>query len=219
MFAFWNICFFWVPWLISVILLLISTVHVYKLLHGFKYHKVPPPSQIIPYFETHPDPDNVLQDAHLGLIKEYAESVDYNYEQNNKRKITLLRGQKFAFSAFAIFVVFCIPKWGYSFTHNEQEIMPVKIVSAVPVQLFQEKQMSDTTVKTSSSVQQTTNQSSTQIPQTPVTQVIPLQAKPSFPKSSMSMDSAENIKPIFPKSSMALAASAAEAGSNKNSEK
>jgi len=136
---------------------------------------------------------------------------------NNKRKITLLRGQKFASDAFRYFRSFCIPKWGYSFTHNEQEIMPVKIVSAV----------SGSTISGEANVRHNSknfiissannNQSSTQIPQTPVTQVIPT-SKTFFPKSSMSMDSAENIN-YFPKSSMALAASAAEAGSNKNSEK
>jgi hypothetical protein len=203
-FALGNVFLFWIPLFISVAILLIATCYVaYALLKGFYYSRVPSPSQIIPYFEAHPYPDNALQDGHLELLKEYSNSVDHNFKQNEHRKSKLILAQRLAFLSFAILIL-CIPKWVYNFTHNEQDTQPVKIISPVPFQLLQEKSMSTPTENNSSS----TNQSATQTPQAPAALANPSQTQvtPAFPKSTMAMDSALKTKPNFPGSTFALEA-------------
>lgn len=210
-FALENVFLFWIPLFISVAILLIATCYVaYALLKGFYYSRVPSPSQIIPYFEAHPDPDSALQDGHLELLKEYSNSVDHNFKQNEHRKSKLILAQRLAFLSFAILIL-CIPKWAYNFTHNEQDTQPVKIISPVPFQLLQEKSMSTPTENNSSS----TNQSATQTPQAPAATAKPsqTQVKPAFPKSTMAMDSALKAKPNFPGSTLVLEAYDPLAGS------
>jgi hypothetical protein len=221
-FATVNIFLFWIPLFIAVAVLLVSTCYVaYVLLKGFYYSVVPSPSQIITYFEEHPEPDIALQDAHLELFKEYAKSIDNNYKQNEHRKSKLLLAQRLAFLSFAILIL-CVPKWAYNFTHNEQKAQPVKVVSPVPVQLLQEQKMSEPTVKSTSPAQQTTDQAKAQVPLAPVAQANTSQAKPSFPTSRMAMDSAcpvTTAKPSFPKSTLALESFDPKAAGKKNAAK
>lgn len=200
-FALENIFLFWMPLSISVVILLISTCFVaYVLLKGFYYSRVPSPSQIIPYFEAHPDPGNALQDGHLELLKEYSKSVDHNLNQNEHRKSKLILAQRLAFLSFAVLIL-CIPKWAYNFTHNEQDTQPVKIISPVPLQLLQERSMSTPTENNSSSTNQSAPQTSTAPAKPSQTQ-----AKPVFPESTMTLDSTLKGKPDFPRSTFALEA-------------
>lgn len=215
-----NIFLFWIPLLISVAILLISTCYVaYVLLKGFYYSKVPLPSLIIPYFEAHPDPDNALQDGHLELLREYANCVDHNFKQNEHRKSKLILAQRLAFLSFAILIILCIPKWAYNLTHNEQDAQPVKIISSVPVQLLQEQLMSNPKVN-NSSTQQAINQSLTQAQPNSVAPANAQQAqeKPVFPKSTMAMDSALTL-PRFPKSTYSLESYDPLAGNKSKTEK
>lgn len=205
-----DICYFWLPLLFSMVALLISICYVaYVLLWKFEYSRVPLPSTIISYFEEHPDPATVLQDGCLGLIKEYSNSVDHNFRQNEHRKSKLLLAQRFAFGSFAILVL-CIPRWAYDFSHNEIKPQAVRITS--PIQIVKEEKMSNST-DNQKPVQQTTNQSQP----APASSTPTQQAKPAFPKSTMVMDSisSDKAKPAFPKSSMALESFDPKASDNK----
>jgi hypothetical protein len=89
---------------------------------------VPYPSQIVLYFEAHPEPSSALEEGQLELLKEYSDAVDFNFAQNEHRKSKLVWSQRFAFISFA-FLILCVPKWAYNFTNNEQEVLPIKITS------------------------------------------------------------------------------------------
>nr|VFK53206.1 MAG: hypothetical protein BECKTC1821F_GA0114240_100244 [Candidatus Kentron sp. TC] len=64
LFSISNTLFFWAPWIIAAITLCISIGFLaYALLRGFFYARVPLPSEILPYFEQHPEPDKALEEG------------------------------------------------------------------------------------------------------------------------------------------------------------
>jgi len=128
-----NFYFFWVPILLAMVNLLLSICYVaYVLLWKFEYARVPSPSAIVLYIEEHPDPTLALQDGRIGLLKEYSDSVDHNFMQNEHRKSKLLLAQRFAFGSFAILLL-CIPQWVINFSQNERQVQPVEIVSPIQI--------------------------------------------------------------------------------------
>lgn len=206
-----NLFLFWAPLLVSSGLILFSSGWVsYVLLKKFYYSRVPSPSEIVGYFETHPDQDTVLEEARLALLKEYAKSVDHNFEQNEHRKVKLLLAQRFAFCS-AFFLVLCIPRWAYNFTHNEPKAQSVRVVS--PIEILKEKEMKNTSETNTQSQQQTTTPTPTQPAQTQTTS-----AKPSFPQSKMVFDSARSdapTRPSFPRSRLVTESADPKADSGK----
>jgi len=112
--------FFWLPIISAMVTLLLSICYVaYVLLWKFEYSRVPSPSSIISYVDGHPDSSLALQDGLSGLLKEYSDSVDYNFMQNQHRKSKLLLAQRLAFISFALLIL-CIPQWVINFSHNER---------------------------------------------------------------------------------------------------
>ncbi len=131
-----SIAFFWLPIISAMVTLLLSICYLaYVLLWKFEYSRVPSPSSIISYVDGHPDSSLALQDGLSGLLKEYSDSVDYNFMQNQHRKSKLLLAQRLAFISFSILIL-CIPQWVINFSHNERQALPVQIVS--PVQIIKE---------------------------------------------------------------------------------
>lgn len=187
LFLAWNIYLFWLPLSIAVLILLVSTGYVaYVLLWPFKYSRLPSPSKIIEYVNAHPEPDTVLLDARNGLLNEIASSVDHNFTQNQHRKSKLLTAQQLAFYTFSLLILICVPRWVYVFTNAEPEAQSVKIVS--PIQIIQEPKMTQPTQKQPSSPQQPAP-STTQNQQQTTSQPNVQQAKPTFPKSSLVLES------------------------------
>jgi hypothetical protein len=128
-FSVMNVLLFWLPWFVAVIFLLISLGYVsFVLLKGFEYARPPLPSEIIQYFELHPEPDKALGEAHLALLKEYAASVDKNYEQNQNRSNKLLKAQRIAFFSI-VFIMLCLPRWVHNVIQFTPESQPNRIES------------------------------------------------------------------------------------------
>nr|VFK11208.1 MAG: hypothetical protein BECKLPF1236B_GA0070989_10213 [Candidatus Kentron sp. LPFa] len=110
LFSISNAIFFWAPWIIAAITLGISIgLLAHALLRGFLYARVPLPSEILPYFEQHPEPDKALKEGQDSLLKEYAASVKHNFQQNQKRYRFLLLSQRSAFLAL-VFIILALQK-------------------------------------------------------------------------------------------------------------
>lgn len=211
----WNIYLFWVPLLIALVILLVSTGYVaYVLLWPFKYSRLPSPSNIIEYVNNHPEKNAVLLDAQIGLLNEIAGSVNHNFTQNQHRKSKLLIAQRWAFGAFSLIILICIPRWGYVFTNSEPKVQSVKIVS--PIVVIQEPKMTQPT-QTQPSSPQPPAPSTIQNQQQTTSPLNVQQAKPAFPKSVMTFDSVSSgsTKPEFPKSSLALESFDPKSGNKK----
>lgn len=185
-----NVYFFWVPWVAAVALLMASAALVaHTLLRGFLYERVPLPSEILGYFEQHPEPSRALEEAHLGLLKEYTAAVDHNFRKNQKRSNSLLWAQRLAFLSLLFFFV-SLPRWIYNSIHSTPEPQPIKIVS--PIEILKEKEMSNKPNEpTPSTSQPQTTQSQGQPSTPPATQTTTSQqARPVFPKRTMVLDAA-----------------------------
>lgn len=190
LFSLTNIFFFWAPWVAAVALLLASAALVaHTLLRGFSYARVPLPSEIVGYFEQHPEPGYALEDAHLGLLKEYTASVDHNFRQNQKRSNNLLRAQRLAFLSLVLFLV-SSPRWLYNSMQTTPEPYTVKIVS--PIEISKEKEMSSKPNEpTQSKNQPQTTQNQDQSTSPPTNQTTTSQqARPTFPRRTMVLDAA-----------------------------
>ena len=127
LFSPFSVWLFWLPWAVSVTLTLVTvflTCHV--LLSGWKYRRVPLPSELIPYFEAHPEPDKALEEAKFELLKVYSLAVDINFEQNQKRSHALLQSQRVGF--FALILL-----WGYCAENAKPEPQSVKIVAPIEI--------------------------------------------------------------------------------------
>lgn len=188
-----NVLLFWLPWIFAVISLLISLGLVsFVLLKGFKYARPPLPSEIIQYFELHPEPDKALGEAHLALLKEYAASVDQNYEQNQNRSNKLLKAQRIAFFSI-VFLMLCLPRWVHNVIQFTSESQPNRIES-------QGKSMTTSSTQAPSSAQQQQTQSPPSNPTPPASATQPIvaqQVRPTFPTRKIVCDSV--VEPIPPR--------------------
>lgn len=186
LFSIANTLTFWLPWGVAAGVLSCAVAFVaHALLRGFQYARAPLPSEIIKFFEQHPEPDLALNEAHLGLLNEYAKSIDHNFRQNQARSNTLLKAQRLAFLSL-LFLLLSLPRWTYNAANNSPEAQPVKIVS--PIEITKDKTMNKPTTPNTTNSQ--SKQSTEQAPSTPTQPTTAQQARPVFPMRTMVMDSA-----------------------------
>lgn len=166
----------------------------YALLKGFLYARPPLPSEIIPFFQAHPEPDKALEEAQLALLNEYAESVDHNFKQNARRSYVLLQSQRAAFFALLLLIL-SAPRWIYNLIQFIPEPQSVKIVA--PIEIVKEKSMPTSTAPAAAMPQPIQNQGQTPtsaVPAPPVFSPNP-QIRPPFPTRKMVLDSATETPP------------------------
>lgn len=204
--SFSNLIFFWAPWGIAIVILLASTILIASaLLRGFYYARVPLPSEMLPYFEEHPEPEKALEEAQSALLKEYAASVEHNSKQNQERYKLSLRSQRFAFLA-ALFTIGCLPIWLYNAIQYAPEPQPIKIVSRA--EIAKEKSMSSSNASSSNPVshQQTqspTQQSASMTPSATVSET-QVQVQAQEPAPATPPATAPQTRPPFPARTMVL---------------
>ena len=194
MFSIFNIWLFWLPWFIAVLYLIVAVVLTCEvLLRGWYYHRVPLPSEIISFFDKHPEPDKALEEAKLAFLSEYSIAVDHNTKQNEKRAHKLLQAQRIAFCAMMLLFV-SLGRWVYCAGNAQPEPQAVKIVA--PIEIKRDDMPISSTPKTASTTQQQ-NQDKTQ--QQPASLPITNNQKPrpSFPKGKLIMESLD-ITPKIP---------------------